>query len=126
MLALPGRGFFYLVCKLYFVARLPTLAARRAGSAGDPNPRLDVVLPTHYHDDHMAGLNLLRDSEGAQTWAAESFADILENPLAYNLPCVLYDPIPVDRRLPPGQPFSEQAEALVTLKKATQERRMGV
>lgn len=88
--------------------------------------RLDVVLPTHYHDDHMAGMNLLRDSEGTQTWAAESFADILENPLAYNLPCLLYDTIPVDRRLPPGQPFGEQAEALVTLKKATQEGRMGV
>jgi glyoxylase-like metal-dependent hydrolase (beta-lactamase superfamily II) len=43
--------------------------------------------------------------EGTQVWAAENFADILENPGGYDLPCLWYDPIPVDRCLPLGQPI---------------------
>ncbi len=62
--------------------------------------KVDVVIPTHYHDDHVAGCTLLRDVEGASVWAAETFADILERPADYDLPCLWYDPIPVDRRLP--------------------------
>ena len=67
--------------------------------------KVDVVLPTHYHDDHVAGCNLLRRIEGTQVWAAENYADILENPARYDLPCLWYDPIPVDRCLPLGQPI---------------------
>ncbi|REE86120.1 glyoxylase-like metal-dependent hydrolase (beta-lactamase superfamily II) [Paenibacillus taihuensis] len=63
---------------------------------------IDAVVPTHYHDDHVAGCNLLRDNEGTQIWAAESFADVLHHPSAYDLPCLWYDPIPVDRVLPIG------------------------
>lgn len=66
--------------------------------------KIDAVIATHYHDDHVAGFNLLRDVEGAQVWAAENFAPILENPRAYDLPCLWYDPIPVDRMLALGQP----------------------
>ncbi|MFC5648849.1 MBL fold metallo-hydrolase [Paenibacillus solisilvae] len=62
--------------------------------------QIDVVMPTHYHDDHIAGFNLLRDVEGTKTWVAESFADLLENPSDYDVPCIWYDPIPVDRKLP--------------------------
>jgi glyoxylase-like metal-dependent hydrolase (beta-lactamase superfamily II) len=61
--------------------------------------KIDVVIPTHYHDDHVAGFNLLRDVEGTQTWVPENFADILENPSDYDLPCLWYDSIPVDRIL---------------------------
>jgi glyoxylase-like metal-dependent hydrolase (beta-lactamase superfamily II) len=67
--------------------------------------KIDVVLPTHYHDDHIAGCNLLRRLEGTQVWAAENFADILEHPARYDLPCLWYDPIPVDRCLPLSQPI---------------------
>src|SRR5215207_69001 len=67
--------------------------------------KIDVVLPTHYHDDHVAGCNVLRRVEGTQVWAAENFANILENPSRYDLPCLWYDPIPVDRRLPLDQPI---------------------
>jgi glyoxylase-like metal-dependent hydrolase (beta-lactamase superfamily II) len=66
---------------------------------------VDVVLSTHFHDDHVAGINLLRRVEGTQHWAAESYADILEDPDSYDLPCLWYDPIPVDRRLPLEQPI---------------------
>ena len=68
--------------------------------------KIDVVLPTHYHDDHVAGCNVLRRVEGTQVWAAENFADILEHPARYDLPCLWYDPIPVDRSLPLEQPIS--------------------
>lgn len=66
---------------------------------------IDVALPTHYHDDHVAGLNLLREVEGAQVWAAENFAPILRCPAHYDLPCLWYDPIEVDRVLPLGEPI---------------------
>lgn len=67
--------------------------------------KIDVVLPTHYHDDHVAGINLLRDVEGTQVWAADYFADILEHPADYDLPCLWYEPIVVDKRLPLETPF---------------------
>jgi glyoxylase-like metal-dependent hydrolase (beta-lactamase superfamily II) len=70
--------------------------------------QIDAVVLTHFHDDHVAGLNLLRDVEGAQVWAAESFADILEQPARYDLPCLWYDPIAVDRVLPLEQPIRWQ------------------
>ena len=66
---------------------------------------LDAAILTHYHDDHVAGLNLLREVEGAQVWAAENFADILQRPDYYDLPCLWYDPIPVDRVLPLDTPI---------------------
>ena len=68
--------------------------------------KIDVVLLTHFHDDHVAGCNLLRCVEATQVWAAENFADILENPSRYDLPCLWYDPIPVDRRLPLSEAFT--------------------
>jgi glyoxylase-like metal-dependent hydrolase (beta-lactamase superfamily II) len=78
---------------------LPTLKAQFGVQ------KIDVVLSTHFHDDHVAGCNLLRCVEGTQVWAAENFADILENPARYDLPCLWYDPIPVDRRLPLSKPI---------------------
>ncbi|MEW8979303.1 MAG: MBL fold metallo-hydrolase [Symbiobacterium sp.] len=65
---------------------------------------IDVVIPTHYHDDHVAGINLLREVEAAQHWCPETFAHILERPEQQDLPCLWYDAIPVDRRLPLGEP----------------------
>lgn len=66
---------------------------------------INVVIATHYHDDHVAGLNLLQSVEQAQVWAGENFADVLEHPSEYDLPCLWYDPIRVDRRLPLNQPI---------------------
>ena len=77
---------------------LPALKAQFGVTA------IAAVVPTHYHDDHVAGANLLREREGAEVWAAATFAPILERPADYNLPCLWFDPIPVDRVLPVGQP----------------------
>lgn len=67
--------------------------------------KISTVIPTHFHDDHVAGLNLLRSVEGTEIWAPDNFAGILENSRAYDLPCLWYDPIPVDRRLPFCEPL---------------------
>ncbi len=63
---------------------------------------IDAVIPTHYHDDHVAGFNLLREVEGTEVWVPDNFASILEEPARHDLPCLWFDPIPVDRRLPMG------------------------
>jgi glyoxylase-like metal-dependent hydrolase (beta-lactamase superfamily II) len=67
--------------------------------------RIDAALVTHYHDDHVAGLNLLRDVEGAEVWAPANVAPILERPGRYDLPCLWFEPIPVDRTIGFEQPF---------------------
>jgi len=73
---------------------------------------IDAVIPTHYHDDHVAGINLLREVEGTAVWLAENFADVLARPDDYNLPCLWYDPVPADRVLPLGQPIEWEGYTL--------------
>jgi glyoxylase-like metal-dependent hydrolase (beta-lactamase superfamily II) len=68
--------------------------------------RVEVAIPTHYHDDHVAGFNMLRDIEGAQVWAPENMVPMLEDPVRFDLPCLWYEPIPVDRRLAFGRSFA--------------------
>lgn len=85
-------------------SRRPWLYTLSALKAAWGVTQIDAVILTHYHDDHVAGCNLLRRVEGAQVWAAENFADILQNPAHYDLPCLWYDPIPVDRVLALDQP----------------------
>ncbi|HMQ33721.1 MAG TPA: MBL fold metallo-hydrolase [Chloroflexaceae bacterium] len=87
-------------------ARRPWLYSIPALKARYGVTQIEAVVPTHYHDDHVAGCNLLRDREGAQVWAAESFADILERPADHDLPCLWHEPIAVERRLPLGVPIA--------------------
>ena len=68
--------------------------------------RIDVVVPTHYHDDHVAGIELVREVEGAEVWAPENVAPILEQPARYDLPCLWFEPIRVDKQLPFGLPVT--------------------
>ena len=68
--------------------------------------RIEAAIPTHYHDDHVAGLELLREVEGTEVWAPENVAPILEQPERFDLPCLWFDPIAVDRSLPLGEPVS--------------------
>jgi glyoxylase-like metal-dependent hydrolase (beta-lactamase superfamily II) len=59
--------------------------------------RIDVVVPTHYHDDHVAGIAHLHERFGCEVWAWEGFADVLRRPWAHRLPAVWRDPVPVTR-----------------------------
>jgi glyoxylase-like metal-dependent hydrolase (beta-lactamase superfamily II) len=86
-------------------ARRPLLGSLPALKQRHGVERIEAVLPTHYHDDHVAGINLLREVEGAEAWVPENFADILEEPRRFDLPCLWYEPIRVDRRLPLETPI---------------------
>ncbi|MFC4427285.1 MBL fold metallo-hydrolase [Deinococcus navajonensis] len=66
---------------------------------------IDAVIPTHYHDDHVAGIPMLRESYGAQLWVPENVVDVLARPGAYRLPCLWFDEMTADRTLPLEQPF---------------------
>ena len=50
---------------------------------------VDVVIPSHYHDDHLAGLPWLQQTQGTKAWIFENFAEIVSNPAGYNVPCLL-------------------------------------
>ena len=65
--------------------------------------QVEAVIPSHYHDDHIAGVPFLQQEHGVQAWIFENFTDIVENPPAYNIPCLLPTPIRVDRTLKEGE-----------------------
>lgn len=66
---------------------------------------VEAVIPTHFHDDHVAGIPLLRETFGSHLWAPENFADILARPEQHRLPCLWFEPMAPDRVLPLGRPF---------------------
>ena len=41
---------------------------------------VDAVIPSHYHDDHLAGVPWLQVTHGTQAWIHETFADIVSRP----------------------------------------------
>lgn len=67
---------------------------------------VDVVLVSHFHDDHVCGIPVLQRLHGTQCWAAENFADLLAQPDAHCFPCCWPVPIRVDRRLALDAPFA--------------------
>lgn len=83
-------------------SRRPWLASLPALKAQYGVTRVAVALATHYHDDHIASMPLLRDVEGTELWAPDNVAPILEDPWRYDLPCQWYEPIPIDRVVPTG------------------------
>jgi glyoxylase-like metal-dependent hydrolase (beta-lactamase superfamily II) len=64
--------------------------------------RVEAVIPSHYHDDHLAGLPWLQQTQGTQAWIFENFAEIVANPSGFNIPCLWPRPIRVDRTLADG------------------------
>ena len=67
--------------------------------------KIDFILPTHYHDDHTAGITLLSNLFDAPVYAFENMVDVLENPTHYRLGCLIDQPIKVDRVLKEGEIF---------------------
>jgi glyoxylase-like metal-dependent hydrolase (beta-lactamase superfamily II) len=60
---------------------------------------IDVVIASHYHDDHVAGIPLLQRTQGTKCWAHEAFADLLAYPDAHQFPCANPIPTRIDRRV---------------------------
>jgi glyoxylase-like metal-dependent hydrolase (beta-lactamase superfamily II) len=65
--------------------------------------RIDVVIPSHYHDDHVAGIPLLQRLQGTACWAHASFAELLAHPEAHGFPCDDPRPTRADRRVRDGE-----------------------
>ncbi|QPP05553.1 MBL fold metallo-hydrolase [Streptomyces bathyalis] len=88
-------------------SRRPLLACIESLRRDHGIDRVEVALPTHYHDDHVAGFNLLREVHGTQVYSPSHITPVLESPERWDLPCLWYDPIPVDRELTPdGAPLT--------------------
>ena len=64
--------------------------------------RVVAAIPSHYHDDHLAGVPWLQREHGAEAWIHESFAAIVSDPARHDLPCLWAEPIQVDRVLADG------------------------
>lgn len=87
-------------------ARRPWLASLPALREQFGVTRISVALPTHYHDDHVAGMPLLRDVEGTEIWTPANVAPVLDNPWLHDLPSQWFEPILSDRILPLGESFT--------------------
>jgi glyoxylase-like metal-dependent hydrolase (beta-lactamase superfamily II) len=64
---------------------------------------IDFIVPSHYHDDHVGGINAVKKAYGAKLWAMDHLVDVLQNPTAYNLPCLWPAAMKVDRVLHDGE-----------------------
>jgi glyoxylase-like metal-dependent hydrolase (beta-lactamase superfamily II) len=68
--------------------------------------QIDFIALSHYHDDHIGGVNEIKRRYAAKFWAMRHMVDVLEHPMAYNLPCLLDVPTLVDRVLDDGEKIS--------------------
>ena len=67
---------------------------------------IDVVLITHIHDDHTAGVPYLIRHEGTKAWTLDEVAQVLEDPAAWSsTPCTLETPIAISRTFTDGERF---------------------
>ncbi|WP_433165105.1 MBL fold metallo-hydrolase [Kribbella sp. CA-247076] len=80
----------------------PWLPSLRALQRDYGIERIEVAIPTHYHDDHVAAFNLMREVHGTEVWASSPVAHVLENPTKYDLPCLWFEPIPCAQHIPDG------------------------
>ncbi len=66
---------------------------------------IDLILPSHYHDDHINGFPYLQKFHGTRVWCYENMSDILQHPHGYKLGCAHPEPIKVERALRQGDTF---------------------
>lgn len=68
--------------------------------------QIEVVLPSHFHDDHVCGLQYLYEQYGAKLWVYENQADILAHPEAYKIPCLWERPMTAEHVFGEGDHFA--------------------
>lgn len=67
---------------------------------------IELVVPTHIHDDHTCGIPYLQRQFGTQCWALDCVAEVIANPAAWaSTPCCFHKPIEVQRVLRDGEAF---------------------
>ena len=64
---------------------------------------VDGIWITHYHDDHTQMVNAAKRKYGAKVHVERHMVDIIENPLAYQMPCLFPESIRVDRPMEHGE-----------------------
>jgi len=64
---------------------------------------VEGIWITHYHDDHTQLVNEAKRRFGAKVYVQRGMLDIIENPLAYQMPCLFPESIQVDHPLDHGQ-----------------------
>ena len=68
--------------------------------------RVEWFVPSHYHDDHLAGYAALRCRYDTGMVSSPELKDILEHPECYDMPCLVPRGISVDRVVQRGEAFS--------------------
>ncbi|MHC1950837.1 MBL fold metallo-hydrolase [Bradyrhizobium sp. UFLA06-06] len=67
---------------------------------------IELVVPTHIHDDHICGIPFLQRHFGTQCWALDCVAMVIANPSAWaSTPCCFHKQIDVQRILRDGETF---------------------
>ncbi len=64
---------------------------------------VEGIWITHYHDDHTQLVNETKRRFGAKVYVQREMLDIIENPLAYQMPCLFPESIRVDHPMEHGQ-----------------------
>ncbi len=67
--------------------------------------QVEWFLPSHYHDDHLAGFPMLKNRYGTRLLSSPELKDILEHPERFDMPCLMPEGFPVDRVVRPGEVF---------------------
>jgi glyoxylase-like metal-dependent hydrolase (beta-lactamase superfamily II) len=67
--------------------------------------RVEWFLPSHYHDDHLAGYPALQARYGTQVASSPELKDILAHPERYEMPCLLPQGIEVHQVVERGAAF---------------------
>jgi glyoxylase-like metal-dependent hydrolase (beta-lactamase superfamily II) len=76
---------------------------------------VDIVMPSHMHDDHNNGFPHLIRHYGTKVWCLDNMVDIFENPRGRNLGCILGEPFKVSRSFGHGERFKwEEFEFEIT------------
>lgn len=65
--------------------------------------KLEGIFVTHFHDDHTDYVQAMATEENVPVYAGKELQDILENPQAYRMPAMTYEPIHSVRPLTEGQ-----------------------
>ena len=67
--------------------------------------KIDVIIPSHWHYDHIDGIPALAASEGAEIWVWEGLREHVENPGNFITTCWSDTKIKADRILSEGEIF---------------------
>ncbi|MDP7238364.1 MAG: MBL fold metallo-hydrolase [Candidatus Latescibacteria bacterium] len=66
---------------------------------------VEWFLPSHYHDDHLAGYPALSAKYGTKVVSSPELEDILSYPQRYDMPCLVPHGMTVDHVVERGQAF---------------------